>query len=115
MKVRRLTPLLVTIPVVAGLVVPSLAGVAGAAATGTDTVTGSYSPMARAPKDDAAAEDAKNKKKEQSPCPQDMWTVPLEIEGLACVLLLPKDNSKEKKNEEDKAGKGGKGGDDSGS
>lgn len=24
-------------------------------------------------------------------CPTDLWTIPLEIEGLACVLLLPKE------------------------
>jgi hypothetical protein len=34
--------------------------------------------------DDPAA-DAKAK-----PCPTDQWTVPLEVQGLACILLLPK-------------------------
>ena len=28
---------------------------------------------------------------EVNPCPEDLWTVALPIEGLACVLLLPKD------------------------
>ena len=32
------------------------------------------------------------KKNEEPPnnCPTTMWTVPLEIKGLACILLLPK-------------------------
>lgn len=104
MKVRRISPLLVTIPVLAGLLAPSLA----MASTTTDPT---YAPMARAPKDDAAAEDEKDKKKQPEPCPQDMWSVPLEVEGLACVLLLPKDSGGKK----DEKGKGGKGGEDSGS
>ena len=27
---------------------------------------------------------------EQQNCPTEMWTIPLEIKGLACLLLLPK-------------------------
>jgi hypothetical protein len=28
-------------------------------------------------------------------CPTEMWTIPLEIKGLACLLLLPKPESEE--------------------
>ena len=27
---------------------------------------------------------------EQKNCPTEMWTIPLEVKGLACILLLPK-------------------------
>lgn len=27
---------------------------------------------------------------EETPCPEDRWSLPVQIEGLACVLLLPK-------------------------
>ena len=36
---------------------------------------------------DNPAAQAKDKGK---PCPTDQWTVPLEVQGLACILLLPK-------------------------
>ena len=35
--------------------------------------------------------EAKAAEEEVNPCPEDLWTVALPIEGLACVLLLPKD------------------------
>jgi hypothetical protein len=36
-------------------------------------------------------------KKEEPPknCPTEMWTIPLEIKGLACILLLPKPEKKD--------------------
>ncbi len=98
MKVRRLTPLLVAVPVLTGL----LAGPVGAQSVPTDR---SYTPMARAPEDgdSADAKDKKAKEQEPEPCPQDMWTVPLEVEGLACVLLVPKDDpSKDDKKDDNK-------------
>ena len=35
--------------------------------------------------------EAKAAEEEVNPCPEDLWTIALPIEGLACVLLLPKD------------------------
>ena len=35
--------------------------------------------------------EAKAAEEEVNPCPDDLWTIALPIEGLACVLLLPKD------------------------
>ena len=45
-------------------------------------------------------------KKEEPPnnCPTTMWTIPLEIKGLACILLLPKP---EKQGESGQGGGGG--------
>jgi hypothetical protein len=30
------------------------------------------------------------KKPKQEPCPEELWTIPIQIEGLACILLFPK-------------------------
>ena len=43
------------------------------------------SPEERERREAEAAEE------EVNPCPEDLWTVALPVEGLACVLLLPKD------------------------
>lgn len=57
---------------------------------------------ARAGGDDPGEEGGKKPKpSEVKPCPTDKWTVPLEVQGLACLLLLPK---------KDGAGGGGAGG-----
>ena len=40
-------------------------------------------------------------------CPTELWTVPLEVKGLACILLLPKP---EKQSEGDADGGGSSGG-----
>ena len=50
--------------------------------------------------------EAENKADEEQvePCPEDLWTVALPVEGLACVLLLPKDEKDQdaKKAQEEK-------------
>ena len=33
----------------------------------------------------------KAEEEQVEPCPEDLWTIALPVEGLACVLLLPKD------------------------
>lgn len=54
---------------------------------------GTYVPAARGSQDpdnpDSSSSEAKKKPK-QEPCPQELWTIALPVEGLACVLLLPK-------------------------
>ena len=40
--------------------------------------------------DNGDPEGPNGKKEKVDNCPTDMWTVPLEVKGLACVLLLPK-------------------------
>jgi hypothetical protein len=49
------------------------------------------SPLARGGGDDGDPDGpaAQNKEK-KDPCPSELYTVPLEIPGLACLLLLPK-------------------------
>lgn len=81
---------LATMPVLAG----TPAGASGAI----------VSPTARGddngdPEGPSAEEEAPNN------CPTEMWTVPLEVKGLACILLLPKPE----KGDEDSGG-GGLGG-----
>src|SRR5918992_3518914 len=44
----------------------------------------------------AEEERAKAEAEPPVPCPEEFWTVPLQIEGLACVLLLPKDEADQK-------------------
>jgi hypothetical protein len=70
------------------------AGVAGAT---PDKGGGAYVPAARGQDpgpDDSANDPAKDKadKKNQKEelCPQDKWVIAVPVEGLACVLLLPK-------------------------
>ncbi len=88
---RRSACLSVALAVLMSLMVTS-AGAAGA----IPDPGGAYVPTARGEDPDAAdsadeKEKAdKTKKAQKEDCPQDMWVVALPIEGLACVLLLPK-------------------------
>jgi hypothetical protein len=67
---------LATMPVLAG----TPAGASGAI----------VSPTARG--DDNGDPEGPEVQEEQKvkPCPTDQWTIPLEVKGLACILLLPK-------------------------
>ena len=82
---------LATMPVLAG----TPAGASGAI----------VSPTARG--DDNGDPEGPSAQEEEAPnnCPTEMWTVPLEVKGLACILLLPKPE----KGDEDSGG-GGLGG-----
>lgn len=90
---RRSACLTVALAVLWSLTVAS-AGAVGA----TPDKGGAYVPVARGedpgPNDPAAEKaekdkaDKKNQKEEN--CPQEKWTIALPVEGLACVLLLPK-------------------------
>ena len=70
--------------------VPVLASVAPA---GASSAIAKPAPESRGG-DNGGSGDPKGpgKQNEQPPnnCPTQMWTVPLEIKGLACILLLPK-------------------------
>ena len=83
---RRSAYLAVALAAVASLLVASV-GVAGASAGDIRP----YVPTARAedPDDDGGSSQARKTKKEET-CPQDKWVVALPVEGLACILLLPK-------------------------
>ena len=77
---------------------PVLAGAAPAGASGA-VVT----PSSRG-RDNGDPQQPKQKQQQEpkpKPCPTDQWTIPLEVKGLACLLLLPKT---------EKDGDGGSGG-----
>jgi len=86
-------------PVTALLAAVMLAGSALPASAARGTQPDADREQAEA---EAAAEE-----EEVNPCPENLWTVALPIEGLACILLLPKDEqdqdaqkaAEEKKNE----------------
>jgi hypothetical protein len=89
---RRSACLSVALAVLASLTVAS-AGPVGA----SPDKSGAYLPAARAEDpgpgestDDKAADKADKKNQKEELCPQDKWVIALPIEGLACVLLLPK-------------------------
>jgi hypothetical protein len=89
---RRSASLLVALAVLMPLMVVS-AGAAGA----TPDPGGAYVPAARAqdPGPDESANDpakdkADKKNQKEELCPQDKWVIAVPVEGLACVLLLPK-------------------------
>jgi hypothetical protein len=71
---------LATLPVLSG----TPAGASGAVFT--------PSPSSRGNDDgDPEGPNAKKKNDEpENPCPTKQWTIPLELKGLACLLLLPK-------------------------
>ena len=65
---------------------PVLAGAAPASASGA-VVT----PFARGNDDgDPEGPRGRNNDEPKDNCPTELWTVPLEVKGLACILLLPK-------------------------
>ena len=82
---------LATMPVLAG----TPAGASGAI----------VSPTARG--DDNGDPEGPSAQEEEPPknCPTEMWTIPLEVKGLACILLLPKPE----KNGDGESGGGGLG------
>jgi hypothetical protein len=79
---------------------PVLAGAAPAGASGAGAGHGVAS------RGDRPGDPKGPDKKDEPPnnCPTTMWTIPLEIKGLACILLLPKP---EKPGENGQGGGGG--------
>jgi hypothetical protein len=101
---RRSARLTVALAVLVPLTVAS-----GSAFGATPDKGRAFVPTARAedpgtsePADENAKKSDKAEKKSPEPenCPQELWVIALPVEGLACVLLLPKPPA-------DEAGKGG--------
>ena len=72
---------------------PLLAGAAPAGASGAVVQPAVPASRGGGPGDgNGDPKGPQEKKKEEPPnnCPTTMWTIPLEIKGLACILLLPK-------------------------
>jgi hypothetical protein len=100
---------------VALAVLVSLTVVSAGAAGATTDPGGVYVPAARAEdpgadesadeKADRAKADKKSEKEEL--CPQEKWVIALPIEGLACVLLLPKPPAEGEGKDGDGEGAGG--------
>jgi hypothetical protein len=85
---------LATMPVLSG----TPAGASGAVLKPSPTARGNDNGDPEGP-------DSSTSQEEQNNCPTEMWTIPLEVKGLACILLLPKPE----KGDEDEGG-GGLGG-----
>jgi hypothetical protein len=105
---RRSACLTVALAALVSLLVASV-GVAGASPG--DDRGGVYVPVARGenpnPDQDQGSKEKADKAKKPEPCPTDLWVIALPVEGLACVLLLPKPPADEGK---DGGGGGGGGG-----
>lgn len=59
--------------------------------------------------DDGRRDRRRSQGPEQNPCPEELWNVALPIEGLACVLLLPKEDApgaQDEESDEDRRGRG---------
>ena len=99
MLTRRVALPLVALTALAAM--PVLAGAAPAGASG-DVVK--PTPAARG--NDNGDPDGPSRQEKKDNCPTDLWTVPIEVKGLACILLLPKP---EKAEGESREGSGGLG------
>ena len=95
----------VALPLAALTAFATLPVLAGAAPAGASGAVMKPSPCARGGDDNGDPEgpSAKNKEPKDN-CPTELWTIPLEVKGLACVLLLPKP---EKQNGDDEESGGG--------
>ena len=81
----------VALPLAALTAFATLPVLAGAAPAGASRAALSPAPASRG--DDNGDPEGPHAKKKDEPvdnCPTEQWTVPLEIKGLACLLLLPK-------------------------
>lgn len=103
-------------PLVALLALASPPLVAGAAAVSSSPVTALPSrPDRVVPADrgidpddrDGDGRPDKEEEPEQLACPTELWNIPVEIDGLACILLLPKETPDEEENEQDEPGRRG--------
>ena len=72
----------------AAATMPLLAGAAPAGASGAVANPAPESRGRNRPGDPRAPE--KKAQEPQQNCPTTLWTIPLEVKGLACLLLLPK-------------------------
>ena len=90
----------IALPIAALTALATLPVLAGAAPAGASGAVVKPVPASRGGGPGDGSGDPKGppeKKKEEPPnnCPTAQWTVPLEIKGLACILLLPKPEKKD--------------------
>lgn len=80
------------LPIAALTAMATLPVLAGAAPAGASPALSRPSPLARGGSGDDGSGDPKGPKKQEKPenCPTKLYTVPVELKGLACILLLPK-------------------------
>jgi hypothetical protein len=81
----------VALPLAALTALATLPVLAGAAPAGASSAVVKPTPDSRG-KDNGDPEGPRDRKNEEPKdnCPTELWTVPLEVKGLACILLLPK-------------------------
>ena len=81
----------VALPLAALTALATLPVLAGAVPAGASDAVAKPAPDSRGKPGDPRGPE-KKKQDEQKPnnCPTTLWTIPLEIKGLACLLLLPK-------------------------
>ena len=99
MLTRRVALSLAALTALATL--PVLSGAAPAGASGAVLTP---SPMARGNDDGDPEGPDSSRQEEQNNCPTEMWTIPLEIKGLACILLLPKPDQEDQDGEDSRRG-----------
>jgi|SRR3954468_2499560 hypothetical protein len=85
----------VALPLAALTAMATMPLLAGAAPAGASGAVMKPAPSSRGNDngDPEGPDNNKQQKKqteEQKNCPTEMWTIPLEVKGLACLLLLPK-------------------------
>jgi hypothetical protein len=97
----------VALPLAALTALATLPALAGAAPAGASGVVAAPSPMSRGNDDGDPDGPASREKKDN--CPTELWTVPLEVKGLACVLLLPKPEKQGQDGGDEGSGGGGLG------
>ena len=98
----------VALPLAALTALATMPVLAGAAPAGASSGVVKPTPAARGNDNgDPEGPDGHEAKKEKKDnCPTDLWTVPLEVKGLACILLLPKPEKPEGENGEESGGGG---------
>jgi hypothetical protein len=81
----------VALPLAAMTALATVPMLAGTAQAGTSSAVGKPAPDSRGNRPgDPRGPDKKGNEQPPNNCPTKQWTVPLELKGLACLLLLPK-------------------------
>ena len=94
----------VALPLVALTALATMPVLAGAAPAGA--ADGIVKPTPAARGNDNGDPDGPSAREKKDNCPTDLWTVPLEVKGLACILLLPKPEKADGENGEGSGGGG---------
>jgi hypothetical protein len=87
---------LATLPVLGGAVP---AGASGAVLKPTPAARGNDNGDPEGPR-------GRNNEEPKDNCPTELWTIPLEIKGLTCILLLPKPEKQDQGDEDTGGGLG---------